>query len=321
MNMVFFVSSEMIKWVSSMLFAIPKKGILKLTKNWRGIQMGEYINSWYDRILCNRIKLWMSIDEFQSAYQKGKSCNTQLFTFRTITELAKKMKTPIYISYVNLEKVFDKVKRETLFRLLQNLGIGSAMLNALKNLYSSTMVFSSGIGEFQSTCVIRQGALSSVYLFIIFINGLFKYLRSNYAESCIFGCIHSLIYADDTLVLDENIHGLKQKVVSTYEFFNGIDQDINVGKRKFMCLDSRQSGLGIESMVINGHIVKYTMKEKYLGHYITDDNSLLTSITSDLEERASNVIVKFRNFEQPQECINTNTYESFSSLFLQHSTQ
>ena len=79
-------------------------------------------------------------------------------------------------------------------------------------------------------------------------------------------------------------------------FFDGIDQDVNVGKSKFMRLDSRQSGLGIESMVINGHIVKYTMKEKYLRHYITDDNSLLTSITSDLEERASNVIVKFRNF-------------------------
>ena len=104
------------------------------------------------------------------------------------------------------------------------------------------------------------------------------------------------MHANDTLVLNENIHGLKQKVVSTYEFFNGIDQDVNVGKSKFMHLDSRQYGLGIESMVINGHIIKYTMKEKYLGHYITDDNSLLTSITSDLEERASNVIVKFRNF-------------------------
>ena len=110
----------------------------------------------------------MSVDEFQSAYQKGKSCNTQLFTFRTITELAKKMETPIYISSVDLEKAFDKVKRETLFRVLQNLGIGSAMLNALKNLYSSTMVFFSGIGEFQSTCDIRQGASSYVYLFIIF---------------------------------------------------------------------------------------------------------------------------------------------------------
>ena len=132
MNMVFFASSEIIKWAPSMLFAITKKGILKLTKNWRGIQMGEYINSWYDRILCNRIKLWMSVDEFQSVYQKGKSCNTQQFTFRTITELAQKMKTPIYISSVDLEKAFDKVKRETLFRVLQNLGNGSAMLNALK---------------------------------------------------------------------------------------------------------------------------------------------------------------------------------------------
>ena len=42
--------------------------------------------------------------------------------------------------------------------------------------------------------------------------------------------------------------------------------------------------------------VEYTKIEKYLGHYITDDNSLNASIIYDLEERASNVIVKYRNF-------------------------
>ena len=135
--------------------------------------MGEYINSWYDRILCNRIKLWMNVDEFQTAYQKGKSCNTQIFTFRTITELAKKMKKPIFISYVDLEKAFDKVNRNTMFKVLSDLGIGARMLEALKNLYSSTKVFYDGVGEFVSTSGIRQGASSSVYLFIIFINGLF----------------------------------------------------------------------------------------------------------------------------------------------------
>ena len=42
--------------------------------------------------------------------------------------------------------------------------------------------------------------------------------------------------------------------------------------------------------------VEYNEKEKYLGHYITDDNSLANSIKYDLKERAANVIVKLRNF-------------------------
>ena len=42
--------------------------------------------------------------------------------------------------------------------------------------------------------------------------------------------------------------------------------------------------------------MEYSEKEKYLGHYITDDNSLVNSIKCDLKERAANVIVKLRNF-------------------------
>jgi hypothetical protein len=42
--------------------------------------------------------------------------------------------------------------------------------------------------------------------------------------------------------------------------------------------------------------VRYTEKEQYLGHYITDDNSLNNAILNDLAEREANVIIKFRNF-------------------------
>ena len=283
MNTVFLATYEIVKWAPSMLFSIPKKGNLKLVKNWRGIQVVEYINLWYDRILCNRIKLWMNIDEFQTAYQRGKGCNTQIFTFRIITELAKQKKKPIYISYVDLEKAFDKVKRSTMLRVLSNLGMGSIMLNALRNIYSQTNVHLKGIGSFISTIGIRQGASSSVYIFIIFINGLFKHLSDRFMESTIYGSINNLIHADDTLVLDENLNTLKLKVICTYNFFADIDQTVNIGKSKYMCLDSQNRTQNFENMVINGQLVKYTKIEKYLGHYITDDHSLNASIIYDLE--------------------------------------
>ena len=294
-NNVFFATYE-INWAPSMLFSIPKKGNLKLVKNWRGIQVGEYINSWYDRILCNRIKLWMNIDEFQTAYQKGKGCDTQIFTFRIITELMKQKKIPIYNSYVDLEKAFDKVKRSTMLRVLSNLGMGSVMFNPLRNIYSQTNVYLRGIGSFGSTTGIRQGASSSVYLFIVFINGLFSHVRDKFIESTIYGAIHDLIHDDDTLVLDENLDTLKQKVTCTYEFFADIDQTVNIAKSKYMCLRSQNGTNQFGNMVINGQLVEYTKMEKYLGHYITDDNSLNASIIYDLEERASNVMIKYRNF-------------------------
>ena len=95
-NIVFFAVVAA-TWDPTMLFTVAKKGNLTLPKNWRGIQMCEYLNAWYDRIVSNRLKQGMSIDEFQTAYQKGKSCNMQIFTLRTITELGKKRKGLLFL--------------------------------------------------------------------------------------------------------------------------------------------------------------------------------------------------------------------------------
>ena len=54
-------------------------------------------------------------------------------------------------------------------------------------------------------------------------------------------------------------------------------------------------------------------KEKYLGNYLTNENSLQRSIELHIEERAVNVIVKLRNL--------FNTPKSFLSMFLQCNTQ
>ena len=42
--------------------------------------------------------------------------------------------------------------------------------------------------------------------------------------------------------------------------------------------------------------ISYSSKEKYLGHYITDDNSMQKSLELDIKERGANVIVKYRNY-------------------------
>ena len=224
----------------------------------------------------------MSVDEFQTAYQKGKSCNTQIFTLRIITELAKKNKRPIFIAFVDLEKAFDRVRRVTMLNTLIKKGIGSKMANALKQLYSNTNVLLQETGTFTATRGIRQGASSSVYIFIIFINELFEHLRN-------------LIHADDTILLDTNYAVLKSKIVSTFCFFKDIDQTPNLGKTKYMSMGNICNHPK-EDMNINNTIIEYTSKEKHLCHYLTDDNVLKNSILQDIEERATKVMIKFRNF-------------------------
>ena len=62
-----------------------------------------------------------------------------------------------------------------------------------------------------------------------------------------------------------------------------------------MCIDSRNTHKK-DDLLVNGFIIQYSSKEKYLGHYVADDNLLSKSIELDLNERAGNVLVKLRNF-------------------------
>ena len=183
------------------------------------------------------IKLWMTVEEFQTAYQKGKSCNNQLFTIRTIAEQAKKKGTPIFILFVDLEKAFNRVRRTTLLSSLMKAGMGSNMLRALKSLYSCTKIVLNKIGRLTPTSGIRQGTASSADIFIISVNGLFKHLREIYGDNPITGKIHNLIHADDTVALATEYEALISKVKSTIQFFDTIKQNINLSKTKYMCID------------------------------------------------------------------------------------
>ena len=65
----------------------------------------------------------------------------------------------------------------------------------------------------------------------------------------------------------------KCKITSTLEFFDGIDQRINLRKTKYMCIESLNRHVK-QDLYINSFHGEYSEKEKYRGHYLTDQNSL-----------------------------------------------
>ena len=69
LNLIFYVAYP-VSLAISLLCAIPKKGNLKLLTNYRGIQMQPLLAILYDRIIANRLILWASTNEEQTAFKK-----------------------------------------------------------------------------------------------------------------------------------------------------------------------------------------------------------------------------------------------------------
>ena len=203
-NIMFFVSYPL-QLARSLLISLPKKGNLSLPKNYRGIQMLTALGALYDRIIANRLYKWTGVNYEQSAFQKGKSTIHQLFTIRLLIEMAKRTNVTLYIGFFDLEKAFDKVSRYLLLKKLIKLGIGNCMLQALKRIYLfTTCVLSTATensSEFRTYSGIRQGAPSSVFLFILFIDDLISNLQRECVQEPLISIMHSLLHADDTALI------------------------------------------------------------------------------------------------------------------------
>ena len=220
----------------SLLSMIPKKGNLKFMKIYRGIQMLKSFACLYDRILANRLKLWLPFNDNQTAFQKGKPTLLHIFILRILIEIAKRKKMTLYIWSMDIEKAFDIVPRLSLLKKLIKLGIGRCMLYALKELYLFTSCILK-LNEEYSNCFvmkpcIRQGAASSVLVFNIFMDDLFRYLESKCDIEEILQDIQCLIRADDTIILRTEIDSYRNVILFI------TDYKLNVGKSVFTVINA-----------------------------------------------------------------------------------
>ena len=287
----------------SLLSCLPKKANLSLPANFRGIQMLAALSALYDRIIAIRLRKWSGtnniVNFLQSAFQKGKSTIHQIFTLRIIIEIAKQTNTTIYIGFFDLAKAFDKVSRVLLLKNLIEQGIGNCMLQALKRIYLHTSCIIGNAfqasDEFRTTSGIRQGAASSVLLFIFFMDGLISFLQTNCIQEPILNIIHCLLHADDTIVISTDRDTFVRKCNLMLEYFDENRLSLNFSKSMYMIINAKDTDLKCDIQLTTGKF-EYCKEYVYLGAVITDTGSIFYDIERYVEKKRANVTIKFNNF-------------------------
>ena len=300
-NFMFFVKYPS-ALACSLLSLIPKAGNLKLAKNFRGIQMMKSLACLYDRIIANRLRLWASYHIDQTAFQKLKSTLIHIFTLRILIEITKKTKGTLYIATMDIEKAFDHVPRALLLKKLVSLGIGKCMLFALKQIYGFSICVIKFHNELSSSFVmergVRQGAASSVILFNIFINDLFRHLESKCSLENLLHDIHALIHADDTIVISTDRQKFIIKCNETMKFFSENKLTLNIGKSKYLIINFSNIIHLKSDLILEMGVLKYKESFKYLGVFISDSGSLKKDVKSYVDQKRGNVSIKFANFNK-----------------------
>ena len=297
-NIVFYVAYPM-NFEISLLSAIPKKGNLKLLTNYRGIHMQNLLSLLYDRIIATRLIAWAKIHPEQSAFQKGKSTLNQIFLLRVIIGLAKHAKLPLFIGFFDLEKAFDKVSRPLLLKSLIKLGIGSSIFYAIKAMYSATKCIVKAGQKlsdiFLTHSGIKQGAPSSVILFIIFMDDFIDIVRDKCIKEPVIGLLHILLHADDTAVLSTSRDLFIKKCNVLLSAFKVKKVSLNLKKSGFLVINPKSREDTYDIKLEFGWLL-YHSTFVYLGGIFSGSGVVLDDVNLHVKEREKSVFVKLANF-------------------------
>ena len=186
-----------------------------------------------------------------------------------------------------------------MLRNLNEQGIGNCMLQALKRIYLHTLCIignaSQASDEFRTTSGIRQGAASSVLLFIFFMDGLISFLQLNCIQEPVLNIIHCLLHADDTIVISTDRETFLRKCNLILQYFEENKLSLNFSKSKYMIINAKETDLKCDIQLNTGKF-EYCKEYGYLGAVFTDTGSVAFDIERYVALKRGNVTIKFNNF-------------------------
>ena len=154
----------------------------------------------------------------QAGFRQDRSCTDQTATLRIIVEPSIEWNSPLYVNFVDYEKAFDSVDRETLWKLLGHYGVPVKIVNLIRNSYEGMackVVHGGQLTEsFEVKTGVRQGCLLSPFLFLLGIDWIMKTVtegKRNGIQWTMRTQLDDLDFADDLALLSHSHNQMQEK--------------------------------------------------------------------------------------------------------------
>lgn len=107
------------------LSSYQKKGDLSSCAKYRGNTPLAVPGKVFNRVILNRMKdeVDTQLSDQQPGFRKDRSCVDQIATLRIIIEQSSEWNSSLYNNFVDFEKAFDSVDRDTPRTLLRHCGV------------------------------------------------------------------------------------------------------------------------------------------------------------------------------------------------------
>ena len=237
-------------WKTGTIIKLPKKGDLGNCNNWRGITLLSMTCKIFSRIILKRISAATDtiLRQEQAGFRRGKSCIDHIFTLRQILEQSTEWNSTIYIAFIDFEKAFDSLHRESLWRILRHYGIPQKMVNGIKIIYTDVqcqVACNSHMSDsFSVKSGVKQGCILSPFLFTLAIDWLMIEITKNGNRGIrwtLTSILEDLDYADDIGLLSNRHKDMQEKMDKLTRTAPQIGLKLNTAKTKLMRINNKTS--------------------------------------------------------------------------------
>lgn len=285
----------------NLIIPIPKKQAADRCDCYRTISLVPHACKILTKIIHRRMERQIEdeLGEDQFGFRRNVGTREAILTLRLILENRIQKNVPTFLAFVDLEKAFDNVDWNKLFKILKITGIKYKERRIIFNLYKNQTAVIRIEGYEREAAVqkgVRQGCSLSPLLFNLYIEQAMKEIKEKFGEGITVQgeVVKTLRFADDIVILSESARDLEIVL-------NGMDvvlkneykMSINKSKTKFMECSRKRSGkandirLGSEKLdEVDGF--------SYLGSRITWDCRSIGDIKCRLVQ-ARKAFVKKRN--------------------------
>ena len=206
------------------------------------------------------------LEDTQFGFRKARATQDAIMIFNTVLTEAKLRKIDLYLSFIDLEKAYDRVSRTALFAKLRSLGFGGRVYDLIRDMYDGDSLFIQINGELCKAMFLTRGVKQGCNLSPLFFNLLMIDMAAKINASrkgCPLGemIFSGACFADDIGLVSSTRDGLTALLEIVEEEGAAFDMRISAKKSKVMILRHGKDSQ-IRTMPMNLEIVE---QYKYLG--------------------------------------------------------
>ena len=301
-----------------------KMGDMCSSKNYRSIAISSLILKIIDWVIIILFGECLSLDDLQFSYQSG--CSTTMCTWLAIETVDHFLRNDgeVFSCMMDMTKAFDMVQHSLLFRKLLDVKLSSIFIRLIMVMYylqyANVRWNNLVSGVFPMKNGVKQGAVLSALLYCIYVNGLFRKLRSRRA-GCWIGSTYLGIlgYADDNFLLAPSRQAL-QEMLQTCENYareHNLQFSTNLipAKSKTKCLAFLQKPRIIQKMKLNGDDLPWVNSGLHLGNNIENQ---INGMKKDARVKRADYIQKNNDLNQEFYFAHPRTKFHLNSVYNSH---